>query len=362
MGLGDGIGILNINMDLITDKGKSILVTGGTGLLGSHLIWHLVSAGTRVKATYRRNNRERVRKVFGYYSQNPDELYQSIEWIECDSCNYGCLKAAMEGITHVYNCASIVNFSRDESDKVISNNLSATSNIVEACLEAGIKKLCHVSSVATIGATDGNLAADETLGFDPDGDHHAYGRSKYLSEESVWNGISRGLNAVIVNPSIILGPGFWKTGSSALFTTAARGFMFYTDGIKSYVDVNDVAKVMILLMESDISGERFLVASGNLGTREFFNLVAESVGIKGPNIKIPFFLSPVINIAADVLQFLTRQKFPLTRDILKVAWNKVGYDNSKISNYTGYTFTPLQETIRNIAGFYLDDFKSGQLS
>jgi dihydroflavonol-4-reductase len=344
------------------DNGKNIFVTGGTGLLGSHLIYHLVSGGTRVKATYRNSsNRERVRKVFGYYTGNPDEYYQSIEWIECDLCNFISLKAAMEGITHVYNCASIVNFNREESDKVIGNNLTATTNIVEASLEAGIKKLCHVSSVATIGALDGNLYADETLRFDPGRDHHAYGRSKYLSEEIVWNGISRGLNAVILNPSIILGPGFWRTGSSALFTTAARGFMFYTDGIKSYVDVNDVAKVMILLMESDISRERFIISSANLQTREFFNLVAQYTGIKGPYIKIPFFLSPVIHIISDVLQLLTRGKFPLTRDILDVAWNKVGYDNSKIRNYTGYTFTPLKETLRNIARFYLDDLKSGQL-
>jgi dihydroflavonol-4-reductase len=347
----------------MANKEKSILVTGGTGLLGSHLIWHLVSDGTRVKATYRGNsNREKVRKVFGYYSGNPDEYYRAIEWIECDLCNYDNLKAAMEGVTHVYNCASVVNFNREDSDKVLSNNVSATTNIVEACIETRIEKLCHVSSVATIGAPDGSMSADETMKFDPGGDHHAYGRSKYLSEEAVWNGISRGLNAVMVNPSIILGPGFWNSGSSALFTAAAKGFMFYTDGIKSYVDVNDVAKVMILLMESDIRSERFIVSSCNLYTREFFNLVAEFAGIKKPYIKIPFLLSPLVHIVADILGFLTRGKSPLTRDILSVAWNKVGYDNSKIRNFTGYTFTPLRETIRNITDFYMNDVKSGQLT
>jgi dihydroflavonol-4-reductase len=345
----------------MAEREISILVTGGTGLLGSHLIWHLVSGGARVKATYRRNNREKVKKVFRYYSGNPEELYQAIEWIECDSCNYAGLKAAMEGITHVYNCASIVNFNRKDSDEVIRNNLTATSNIVEACLETGIKKLCHVSSVATIGAADGNLAADETMNLNGNANPAAYARSKYLSEEAVWTGIGKGLNAVIVNPSIILGPGFWKSGSSALFTAAAKGFWFYTDGIKSYVDVNDVARVMILLMKGNIGSQRFIVTSGNMETREFFNLVADSVGVNRPFIKIPASLSPLVYSVSDILQFLTGGKSPLTRDILSVAWTKAGYDNSKIRNLTGYAFTPLTESIRYIAGFYLSDLKSGQL-
>ncbi|HLN20738.1 MAG TPA: NAD-dependent epimerase/dehydratase family protein [Bacteroidales bacterium] len=337
---------------------NKILVTGGTGLLGSHLIYKLLSRGEAVKATCRKSsNRDIVRKVAAYYTPGAEELFKKIEWIECDLSDPADLSLAMSDARLVYHCAAMVSFESGDNEKIIKNNTAVTSNIVKACLENKISKLCHVSSVAALGGSDGELTINEESRWNSEKPHPAYNTSKYLSEQEVWNGISQGLNAVIVLPSIILGPGDWKRSSSAIFGTIAGGLPFYTDGIKAYVDVNDVADAMILLMESGISGEKFILSSENLTNQKVFSMIAQNLGVRKPFIKIPRFIGPFLPPVIKMIRAFSGKKLPLTKDILNAAWTRIGYDNSKIKERTGFRLTEIEKSVEYIASIFIKERK-----
>ena len=344
----------------MSDQRKIIFVTGGTGLVGGHLIYKLLSEGSRVRAIHRRtSNREILKKIFGYYSDKHDALYREIEWIESDIMDFDRLAEAMNGARVVYHCAAAVSFETAQKESVLRNNVLGTTNIVKACLENRVEKLCHVSSVAALGASDMDIMVNETKKWDDEVYHPVYGTSKHLSEEEVWKGIEMGLNAVIVNPSIILGPGEWGRGSASLFSNIDRGMLFYTNGVTGYVDVNDVVKAMIILTESGISGERFIVSSENLTYRQILTMIAESLGARKPIFMVPKIFSYPVYAMIPVLNLVIGKKSPLTREILKAAWSEVTFDNSKIIKSTGISFLPVKESVKATGSFYISD-KTGK--
>ena len=340
------------------NQSKPIFVTGGTGLLGSHLIYTLISQGERVRAIHRKtSNREILEKVIGYYKGDADKLLKLMEWIECDICDYDRLAKTMEGVEIVYHCAAAVSFENRYKNYVLDNNIKGTSNIVKACFENKIKKLCHVSSNAALGAYDGESMVNETHGWDEEGYRSPYGTSKYQSEREVWMGIRDGLNAVIVNPTIILGPGGWNRGSSSFFPKIYSGLLFYTCGTNGYVDVNDVVKAMILLMRSNISGERFIVNGENLTYDQFFTMIARVLKVRRPIIKVPKALSYLALPLVSVLEILSKGKTTLTKEMLKVAWSEITYDNSKLIKSTGFSFTPIEKSVQAIGERFLEDLR-----
>ncbi|HEX2919778.1 MAG TPA: NAD-dependent epimerase/dehydratase family protein [Bacteroidales bacterium] len=337
---------------------KKILITGVTGLVGTHLAYSLLSQRAKVKATFRKNSkRELLKKVISYYSAEPEQLYSKIEWVECDLFDYESLMAIFKDVDMVYHCAAIVSFEKGDEEKIINNNVIATRNVVRACIENHISKLCHISSIAALGGSDGELNINEENIWNPSENHSPYSISKFLSEQEVWKGHSEGLKAVIVLPSIILGPGDWDRSSSAIFDTISKGLPFYTNGTKAYVDVQDVVKAMIMLMESDISGEKFIVTSENITNLQLFSLVAKNLGVKKPFLKIPKFLRPAVMPVVGLISLIKGKKLPITKDLLSAAWTKTGYDNSKIINKTGLTFTPISKSIERISSIYLRENK-----
>jgi len=335
---------------------KPAFVTGGTGLVGSHLIYTLISQGVYVRAIHRKSsNRGIINRLIGYYGGNESELSGRLEWVESDISDPESLAGAMKGSDLVYHCAAAVSFGNRDKNLVIENNVQGTANIVRACMENKIRKLCHVSSNAALGAYDGEQMVNEEHGWDDKGYRSPYGISKYLSEREVWNGISQGLNAVIVNPTLILGPGDWNRGSVSFFTKIDEGLLFYTNGTNGYVDVNDVVKAMILLANSDISGERFILNAGNLDYGQFFSMIARSLNIRGPVIGVPRVLSYPAMLVAQMLEVITGGRSALTKEIVKVAWSKITYDSSKITRLTGFSFTPVEKTVNSIAKIYLKE-------
>jgi len=335
---------------------KPAFVTGGTGLLGSHLIYTLISQGVKVRALHRKtSNRDIIRKLIGYYGGRENELLSRLEWVESDISKLASLTEAMRGSGNVYHCAAVVSFGNKDKDLVIENNVQGTANVVKACLENKVRKLCHVSSNAALGANDGEVMVNEDHGWDKKGHRSPYGTSKYLSEREVWKGMEEGLNAVIVNPTLILGPGNWKRGSVTFFPKIDEGLLFHTNGINGYVDVNDVAKAMIMLTDSDITGERFIVNSENLDYRRFFRMIAKSLKVRGPVIGVPKVLSYPTILAAQLLERLTGGRSSLTKEIVRVAWSQISYDNRKIIKKTGMSFTPVEKTVDAIASIYLKE-------
>jgi dihydroflavonol-4-reductase len=335
-----------------------ILVTGGTGLVGSHLLFRLCSSGKKVRALKRESSSlNLLKKTFSYYSTEPDTLLSKIEWVNGDVTDIYSLYEAMEGIEQVYHTAAIVSFHASESNEMMKVNIDGTANIVNACLYIGVKKLCHVSSIATLGRADNDGLTDEETHWKSSKMNSSYSISKYGAEREVWRGITEGLPAVIVNPSVIIGPGNWNSGSCQMFQQSWNGLKFYTEGVNGYVDVKDVAKAMIMLMESDIINSRFIVSSENLNYQTFFSMVAERLGKKKPSIKATAFLSQLAWRAEKLKSLATNKKPLITKETARTAFQKFYYSNEKIKKTLGFEFVPMNTSIKQTCDFFLKDNK-----
>lgn len=323
--------------NLNQNKKLTALVTGGSGLVGSHVINQLLKEGVQVKALYRID----IPAIQGA---------GKVTWFKGDILDVTAVEEAMQNISHVYHCAAIVSFNPKRKQELFKTNVEGTANVVNAALNSGIKKLCYVSSVAALGVTKNGSEINERVTWSEEDNKSNYSKSKYLAEVEVWRGIGEGLKAVIVNPSIILGAGNWNEGSTKLFKTAYEEFAWYTTGITGFVDVADVVDVMIQLMKSDVSGEKFILSAENKQYKEVFTLMANAFGRKAPHKKVSNLLADII-WRAEAIKSIFGDKEPLlTKETASAAQSIRNFNNSKIKNYLpSFSFTPLEETIRRIA-------------
>ena len=335
-----------------------ILVTGGTGLLGSHLLFELVNAGKSVRAIRRRPGREAmVRKVFSYYSDRADELFGRIQWFDADLMDFGAIEDALEGVTEVYHAGAVVSFYPRDHKTMLRVNIEGTANLVNLSLAKGVEKFCYVSSVATLGRAENNGTSDEETFWVPSKKNSVYSKSKYGAEREVWRGMEEGLNALIVNPSVIIGPGYWDE-NSGLFRLVHKGLKYYTKGVNGYVDARDVARAMHLLMENRCFGERFIASAANLSYQEFFNLVAKHMNKPAPSVNVPPLLTGLAWRIEAVRSALTGSKPEVTREMAVTTTQVYTYTNDKIRSRLGFEFREVGDSIRETCEIYLKDIRS----
>ena len=335
-----------------------ILVTGATGLLGSHILFELINNNEKVTALKRSDSDIRfVKKVFSYYSDNYEALFQRIIWAEGDITDINSLYEVMADIEYVYHTAAIVSFNHKELDFLQKVNAEGTANVVNVCLEKNIKKLCYTSSVAALGRESTDKPMSESTPWDRFSKKSAYSQTKYNAEQEVWRGAAEGLKVVMVNPSIILGPGNWQKGSSKLFETIWNGQMFYTRGINGFVDVRDVARIMIALMKSNIEGERFIVSSENLSYQTVLTEMAIHLNKKTPKFYAGPFLSNLAWRFEYVKSLLTGNAPLITKETAYTAHNKHLYTTEKIINALDYKFIPVSESIKDTAKIFVKEHK-----
>lgn len=329
-----------------------ILVTGGTGLLGSHLLPELVKRNEDVVATKRKSSDlGEVKRLFGYYSGEEDALFARIRWVDTDLLDYVALLDVMEGVKRVYHCAGMVSFERQFRRKMMLNNVRGTANVVDACLEKHIEKMVHVSSSSAIGQPPDGELADESMIFAPSRSGTGYALSKFKSEMEVWRGIEHGLKAVIVNPTIIVGPGHWDRGSSSMFPAIKRGVPFYTTGATGFVGVQDVVEAMIRLMDSEISGERFILNSENLSYRELFGLISAAFGQERSRRAVSYRLLMLLSRLDCFAGFLTRKRH-ITPEQVRAAFSVNRFSNKKIREAIGMEFASIEEVIGSVVKRY----------
>jgi len=335
-------------------------VTGGTGLIGSHLLFELVSAGKKVKALKREtSNLQQVQKVFSWYAENAEELFRQIEWVDGDILDYFGLEKLLDGVTEVFHCAAIVSFNSGERDQMIRNNVEGTANLVNAALENGVKKYCHVSSVAALGNAENGYSIDEQTNWVPSKKISGYSESKFYSETEVWRGIEEGLDAVIVNPSIVLGPGNWNSGSAQLFKTVWNGMKFYTKGVTGYVDVKDVARAMILLMNDSnfeaCKNTRFLLNAENLSYKQLFSQIADAFGKQRPKFHASPVLLAFVWRAAAFWGMVSGKSTAITHETASASASIKNFDGSKITRCFEFDYMPVSQSIQQTAKFFLKD-------
>lgn len=315
-----------------------ILVTGASGLLGSHLIKELSKQGEQIKALYC-NTRQ-------------PENAKGVEWIKGDISDVVFLEEVMQDVDKVYHCAAIVSFNPGQKNILNHVNIEGTANVVNACLQAGVKKLLFVSSVAALGRVQGDATPiNEKMKWIEGESSSEYGKSKYLAEMEVWRGIGEGLPAVIVNPVIILGAGDWDKGSTEIFKSAYNEFPWYTKGVNGFVDVLDVVKAVQLLMNGNPVNERFILCSENVSYKEIFTEIAGCFNKKPPYKEVNSLIAEMV-WRWESLKAMVTHKLPLlSKETARTAQAKIYYDNSKLKCYApNFEYTPLKETLKRICG------------
>jgi len=335
-----------------------IFITGSTGLLGSHLLHELVSEGKEIRALKRNDSSlDEVRKVFGYYDTDPGVLLSRIQWVTGSVTDVEVLEKALEGVEEIYHCAAVVSFDPKDKEQMMEVNVGGTAKLVNLATEKNIPKFCFVSSVASLGPGVEGIPLDETAYWKKTRASSWYSWSKFQSEMEVWRGIAEGLNAVIVNPSIILGPGHWHRSSGNLFRTLHRGMSFYTPGTAGYVDVRDVVKATVALMYREKFGERFILNSENLSYKEAFTIISLAFGKNSPRHKISRFFSS----AAWRLDWLKSKIAPwprvITKEMIRAGRQEKRYSSKKVCETLGMKFIPFSESIHWTVEIFLKEQK-----
>ena len=337
-----------------------IFVTGGTGLVGSHLLFKLVEKGEKVRALKRKSsNLQQVLKTFSYYSAKAEAYFDAIEWVDGDILDYGSLEELLVGVDEIYHCAAIVSFDPKDRVQMISNNVEGTGNLVDAAIENRVKRICHVSSIAALGRLQNGESVTEETNWVPTKKHSAYSESKFFSEAEIWRGIEEGLDAVIVSPSIIIGPGNWESSSARLFKTIWDGLKFYTKGVTGYVEVNDVVDIMTGLMEEyhfdERKNQRYLLNAENLSYEEVFTQIADALAKPRPSVFASDFIAGLAWRFSAVIGHISGKTPTITREVATGKNEINNFDGSKISSTLNFEYSSIADAINRTAAIFIKE-------
>tara|TARA_B100000287_G_scaffold426316_1_gene474027 strand:- start:155 stop:1159 length:1005 start_codon:yes stop_codon:yes gene_type:complete len=331
-----------------------IFVTGGTGLVGAHVLLNLSQKKKRFKAFKRESSSLKVcESIFGYYEAQ--DLFSKIEWVDGDINDIPSLQRGMKECDHVLHIAGIVSFDPNDINLVNKVNIEGTANIINVAIDAGIKKIGYVSSIAALGKHTDKSIIDEECHFKKTNTESNYAYSKYYAEQEVWRASQEGVDVVIINPSVILGPGDWNKGSSKIFQRIHQGLKFYTEGTTGYVDVVDVAEILLILFFSKIKNERFIVNAINLPIRDCFDKIAIEFNKPKATIKV----TPILKSLAWRIEYMrslfTGEKPLLTRETANSAIKKVAFSSNKLIKEIDFKFIDIDDTISKYCKWYLKD-------
>jgi dihydroflavonol-4-reductase len=330
---------------------QKILVTGGTGLVGTHLLLKLIHQGKSVRAIYRNENSlTKAKLIFSYYQQA--SVFEQIEWFKADILDIRDMEEAILGCNIIYHCAAMISFHPKDAKQMYDINVRGTKNIVDVCLEnKEIQSFVYVSSTAAVGRNIYDITTEEQVWDKNDASN--YSVSKKQAEIEVWRGAEEGLNVVIVNPCIIVGPGNWNEGSSKLFQKIYQGLSYYTPGANAFVDVNDVVDCMIELEKRKIYNERFLLIGENLSYKNFFDMLAQNLNVTAPQKLAKKWQAIAMSYFESLRTFLTGSYPIITSETVKSSYQNTSYSNAKIVKEIGFSFTPISQSIAQTAKIFL---------
>lgn len=333
---------------------QPVFVTGATGFLGAHLVCALLQKGYSVQALKRpQSSLNEFTFISGlYFGHDQSLVIKNLEWLEGDITDYDSIAELLQKEQLVFHCAGLVSFHKADRNNLFTINVKGTENVVNACLTKGCKKLVYSSSTAAVGKADDDLITNETHQWDEKDQPSNYSVSKYYAELEVWRGVEEGLDAVIVNPTMIIGPCNWEKATGRFFINGSKNFPFYTTGSNAFVYVKDVANAMIKLAESTITAERFLLVSENMLLRDFMNTVADAFGKKLPSIKATPFMASIAWRWFGLVGFITGTKGLITQESAASSIKTVRYSNQKIKDALGFEFTPIENAVKEtVASF-----------
>jgi len=330
-----------------------ILVTGGTGLVGAHLLLKLTEGTMPVRAIYR--NEKRIAATRNLFSnQGKEELFGKIEWIQADIIDIPSLEDAFKNVTYVYHCAALISYDPADEKKLHKVNIEGTANMVNCALAADVKKFCHVSSIAALGdLKPGESIITEETEWNPEKRHSDYALTKHGAEIEVWRARQEGLPIVIINPGLIFGYGFWEQGSSQIIQSVKKGQQFYTKGLYGIIAVEDVVEIMMRLMDGNFEGERYTLVAENIACNHLLNTIADDMNKKRPSIYATKALTSFAWRADWVLSKLLLRKRKFSRDVARSSHNTETFDNSKIIKALHYNFIEMKPYLKKLSAAFI---------
>ena len=327
-----------------------ILVTGATGFVGSYIVRELFIRGySNIHALKRESSRLDLL----------EDIIDSITLVDADLLDLMALNEILEGIEVVIHTAAMVSFRPRDKKSLMKTNVEGTANLVNLCLDRGIKRFVHLSSIAALGRKVSGDIIDEASEWEASDNNSDYAVSKYLSEMEVWRAIAEGLDALIINPSMILGAGFWENGTGEIFSRVYKGLPFYPTGTNGYVDVRDVAKMTVMLMESEITGERFICSDASIKHQQILSNIAGAMGKSPPSIRISKAMIRILSVFIDIFSWLSGGRSNLSSQSLKNAAFDSFYDNSKFLRKFDYHYIPIDKTIEDTTALFLESQEKG---
>ncbi len=326
-----------------------IFVTGGTGLIGSQLLFDIVKSGKRVRALKRPGSSLHIpRRLF-----SSQEEFDRIEWVDGDVNDLFSLEESIKGVEAIYHSAAYISFNGKDRMKMFRVNVEGTANMVNLALKFGVKRFCHVSSTSALGRTSGETLVDEECWWKQSKENSNYGITKYSAEREVWRAMEEGLSAFIINPSIVIGPGNWRNGSTQMFSQVWKGLSFYSEGSTGFVDVRDVSKSALMLMEKGVENMRFIISSENVSYRKVFDLIAENLGKKKATIRVTPLMAGIGWRAESLLGLFTGKNPLVTKETARSAMSHWIYSNEKIKKEIGIEFISIEKSVRDSCEYFL---------
>lgn len=320
-----------------------VLVTGATGFIGSHLTKLLLEKDYEVRAIYRK-------EISTLLSESENS---QVQWLQGDVLHIESLQKAIEGVEVVFHCAATVSFDARLREQLMNTNVEGTANVVNVMLDKGVKRIVHLSSVAALGRNSSNEHINEEADWVKSEYNSQYAISKYHSEMEVWRGVAEGLQAIVVNPGVVLGEGNWNQGSNTLFKTIHDEFPFYTKGITSFVDVKDVAQAMINLLENKLFDERYILSAGNYPYKKIFEMMAKGFDKKAPSREAKPWMIALVWRWYEIKKWFSSKEQTITRETARSAQATYDYDNSKLLKHLpNFQYTPIEQTIGRACTFY----------
>lgn len=331
-----------------------ILVTGATGFVGEHTLRELVLRGYEVKAMFRHEN------LKGGHGQLHDLPPAKIQWIKADLSDLWSLEDAFTGVETVFHTAAFISYDPRDRGKLFETNIHGTARLVNACIQAGVKRLVYVSSIAALGdAAEPDQLIDEKASWKTDQSHSNYAISKFKAENEVWRGMEEGLEVIVVNPSVILGPGKVASGSNQLFRKIGEGMLFYSPGATGFVDVRDVARAMVALHEANILNQRWVLNAVNLSYQTLFHQMAVAMHKAPPRFLPPRFMAELGWRLNLVWSRLTGKQAFITKETVQSAYRTRAFGGTAILKaLPNFNYSSWESTIASGVQAYRDSLKS----
>ena len=328
---------------------SNILVTGGTGFLGAHILYYLTKNNKENPIALKRKNSclKKIKNIFLNYGDNNCVLFNKIQWLEIDLLDFYNIGKTLKNIDIIFHSAAIVSFNPKEKEKILETNYYATKNLINFSLIHNVSKFCFISSVATLSKGINQSLFDEESWFSWSDKKSNYAISKYLAEMEVWKGFSEGLKGFIVNPSLIIGPGDNNGLFSSMINKLGNKTMFYPKGSSGFVDVRDVAKIVVKLEKMNVNNERYIINGHNISFKTLMSIFSKKMNTKKPSIAINRSIVSIYLILSKIFNSIIGKKTLLTTEMIDFLDGKLQYSNKKIKLKLNYQFIELEKSIKD---------------